>query len=957
MITVQPTVVVGLGEVGRRSVAYLKRRIYEIYEGPLESVMLLAITMRDDDNTDARRTAALPFDLLPREDVALSLRDAHHAAPLLSQKFPWLPAGVVGSDGTDPDARAAARLAFMNEMTEILAPFLQENLNRLFSAPAHDAMKKKGLDINPNAAVYVVAALDDPVGSGLFLDAVYLIREILRRQNVGSQTTGIFFLPESRALNETRGANVYAALKELDFHMSGNKFAQKYTTTLSVDDVLPPFSHGCFLVDTMNERQVALGERDEASAMLGEWLFQAALTPCKPHLDGAINAASGQAQNVQRRMAAYGSLGLAGFILPIEPFIDWCANKLADELIGDYVRGVVSKSQILQDVGTFENNHSLTPDSLKANVLNAPGLGNVAATTISTLEVTPWAALEDRARGEARQLEKSALPAYTRQINTQQMAHRDTFGRELKNQQRLLLNHATVANQIPLAMNFFNELKNKLERYRGGQETEMDTARNRIVARGKETNKTGAALFRALSSIPRSALDFVLIGLGFLVAFLVPLILVGRLIWSVVVPNNAAIGYLLLLLLVGGALGILGFIGWQVRSRILQARSDFLSSFRNYIDALVDYANTKEALAFYPEAIQATQARYDELSSLLERLTAIRNDCARASANTETLVGAIDFPLQRSLLTEAFIRSEYSKHAGNLEERYRSLLTNVGTPATWLAQTAADLGQRFLNFGRDVFRPLRNNTVIHLLEMDPNDSIRKQTVQDSAKELLLKSAPMWSYNQYSLGQDQSGTGSLASYELLALEDPTLTQLDNEYQGISPKLKTATTHDPYRLQIIRLRQGFPLFGLRAFNDFRKHYETTLQESARPPHIDDTYLRAQDPLPYPTTIELHSTIDTLFAVGCVAGVVTDHGGRYVVHLSERKAVPLAATPERSVALLGLKPELAAALDERIVAWSQQHEREEAVGLLQAAIDAGDRQAWEATAMQEFIRQLES
>lgn len=956
MITVQPTVVVGLGEVGRRSVAYLKRRIDEIYEGPLESVMLLAVTLEDDEKADARRTAALPFDLLPRENVVLSLRDAHQAAPTLAHKYPWLPAGVVGTDGTDPDARAGSRLAFLNEMPHV-APFLQENLNRLFSAPAHDAMKAKGLEIIPNAAIYVVAALDDPVGSGLFLDAAYLIREILRRQNVGAQTAGIFFLPEPRVLDETRGANVYAALKELDYHMGGSPFSQKYTTTIIANDAQPPFSHGCFLIDTMNERQVALGERDEASAMLGEWLFQAALSPCKPDLDKAINDASGQAQPVEGRTAAYGSLGLAGFILPIEPFVDWCANKLGDEIIRDYVRGAVSKKDIQQAVSDFENNNSLTPDGLKANVLKAPGLGNVAATAIGTLEVTPWAALEERTRGEARQLEQSALPAYARQIAAQQTAHRDTFGRELKTQQRLLLNHATVANQIPLAMNFFNELKNKLERYRAAQETEVEAARSRIVARGKETNKTGAALFRALSSIPRSALDYTLIGLGFLVAFLIPLFLVGRLIWSTVVPHNAAIGYILLLLLVGGALGIVGLIAWQVRSRIWQARSEFLSSFRHYIDALVDHANTKEALAFYPEAIQATQERYDELSSLLERLTAIRNDCARASAHTEGLVGPVDFPLQRSLLTDAFIRSEYVTHAGNLEERYRSLLTNVGTPATWLPQTGAELGRRFLEFGRDVFKPLRNNTVVHLLEMDPNPSIRKQTVQNSAKELMLKSAPMWSYNQFSLGQDQSGTGSLASYELLAMADPNLTQLDNEYQAISPKMKTATTHDPYRLQIIRLRQGFPLFGLRTFNDFRKHYESTLQESIRPLHIDDAYLLAQDPQPSPTKVELHAGIDTLFAVGCVAGVVTDDGGRYAIHLNEREVKPLAATPERSVALLSLQPQVAAALDERVMAWSQQHEREEAVALLQAAIDEGEPQRWQAGAMREFIRRLES
>jgi len=957
MINVQPTVVVGLGELGRRSVAYLKRRINESH-GTLESFLLLAFTVQDgDDKEEARRAATLPIELLPGEHKVLDIKDMHHGAGFLRGQHPWLPEGVLGPDGTNRDARAASRLAFISYADELIKS-LQDNLNRIFSAPARDAMRDKGLLVGQNAAVYVMAALDDPVGSGLFLDAAFVVREILRRIGVAAQTTAVLFLPEPRTLDETRGANVYAALKELDYHMSGNPFRQAYTPTFSVDTPLPPFSHGCYVMDTMNEKQVALGERDEASAMLGEWLFQATLTPCKQQMDGFISGASGRMQMVEGRLAEYGSLGLAGYILPIDAFVDWCANRLGDELIRDYVRGAVTKKEIVQSVSDFENNQSLTPTGFKSNAIGAPGLGDMSAQTIAALEVTPWAALEQRARNEARQLEQSALPTYSRQIAARQVAFREEATRQMKQQQHLLLNHPSTANHIPLALTFFNELKNKLEKYHDNQSAELEAGTKKVVARGKDVNRKAGTLFRTLSTIPRSALDYLLIGLGAVVGFLVPLFLVARLILSVAVPASPGFGYLLLALLVIASVAIVALVVWQIRGNLIRARSDFLSSFRHYIDARVDHANTRELLAFYPEMIQATRERADELMGLYNRVSAIRHDCARASAKTDALVGMIDFPLQRSLLTEDFIQAEYARYASEPEKVYRSFLAQVGTPATWLLRSGPELARDILDFGRDVFRPLRNHTVSRLLEMAPDDATRKRNVQYSAQELLDKSAPMWNYNKFVVGQDLTGAGYLTEYGLLALDDPNQSQLDNEYQAMKADLKTATTHDPYRLQMIKIRQGYPLYGLRAFNDFRQHYSTLLRDSRLPLHVADAYLLAQDPRPYPPNVDLHSSVASLFAVGCVAGPVgRENGGPYTVRISDKESRALAATPERSVALLGLDPEFTARLGEQIDKWAAEHGQDETVATLQEAGRQQDLSAWQVAAIEEYIGLLRS
>ena len=935
MITIQPTIVVGLGEAGRRTVAYLKRRIYHAY-GPLDSVFLLAVTLPEEGGAAQQASSPLPYELLPKEVIELDLTGAHQGGARLAQEQPWLPAGVLRAGGVDREARAAARLAFMAD-AETLIPWLYDNVRAILSVRARDAMGDKGFVFGDGnrASVYIIAALEDPVGSGLLLDFAYLVRYTLNTIGVPDvNMTGIIHLPDSSALTERSGANVYAALKELDAHMNGAPFVQRYTPTVQIDSSKPPFAnelpfnHGCFLLDTINENGIALGDRDESSAMLGEWLFQASLTSCRQSLDTPIAGASGR-RYVEERLAVYGSLGLAGFILPIDGFVDFCANRLSAHLLDKSVVGNVSSQEALEDVGAFLTDQRLTPDSFKANTLKPPGAAP-GTQTMALLESASWSQLETRARQVTQQLENEELPAHAQLISARARERGDQMPRVLEQQRNQLLSQPDP-NVIPLAVHFFHGLVRQLQGHLNAQQKDQEQSEKRCAAASKELNRRGASLVRALATLPRTPLDFILVGLGAIVAFLVPLWLASRFILGVV---EGGLGVLLVVVLTMLSLGSVVAIVWQVRDQIARARINFLDSFRRYADARAAQTAARETTAFYPDLIAVARDRMVELQNLYDRVTALKHEFQRQWADSSHLLGKIDFPFQRSLLTPEFIEAEYVRHTTKPDELFNSFREAVGTPDRWLKEPN-QLPEHILAFSRDVFEPLRAHTVDSLLESAPSDIDRKRKVLQHAKELQTKSAPMWSYNKFVVGQELSG--SRFNFGLLAMDDPAQSKLDDEFKALDVGLATQATHDPYRMQVMRLSQGFPLYGLRAFDDFRDHYSRMLEAGDQPLHVRDDYLVVEDPMYYPPGLDPHATIDTLFAVGRVAGIIAQQGNMFVVRPEHEEGAgrPLANTVKRSTALLSLRPALAAEVSHRIDAWVTENTSVGAIQQLKAAV----------------------
>lgn len=108
--------------------------------------------------------------------------------------------------------------------------------------------------------VYLLTGIGGGTGSGTFLDAAYLIREIIERHvsvKKPVQLRGFIFMPDVNLCKVKDDAakgyipvNGYAALRELDFWMNSNRgrnFRQQYTPFVSIDTAETPFDL-CFFV-------------------------------------------------------------------------------------------------------------------------------------------------------------------------------------------------------------------------------------------------------------------------------------------------------------------------------------------------------------------------------------------------------------------------------------------------------------------------------------------------------------------------------------------------------------------------------------------------------------------------------------------------------------------------------------------------------------------------------------
>lgn len=904
MVNIQQTIIVGLGPVGRAVLEHFKRRTLQVY-GELPALKLLALDVPQPSHTVMGGAAATPVESLlsPTEIIELPLDDVIDAPQRAKNIYPWLPERVITYGPEWYQTRAASRLALHMQFKD-LYNFLEYHFHQLSTVEVRDEMRDKGFDITTErneASLIIISALGEPVGSGLLLDVAYMVRHLYGRVGIQTASTAVLFMPPMAPSDPTAEACAYAALKELNAVMDHQVYTCRYPD-LTIESDVPPFNRGCFLVDTRNEKGLTLRNQEEAIHLVGEWLFRTILTPIKARIDEFLDV-QGTEVRIQDRVAAFSSLGLATYMLPVDDLVEWNANRLSNEIIVEHFIKGESFAKVSARLTDFYNNNHLRPDNLMGDKLRLGSDGKpikMSNDYISRLKTVPHNQITAAVQATVAAIGREMLPGLKRQIEQNAKNLLEEINESIEQEIASILKE-WPSGGLSLASQFTVRLRDDSARFSEAlrrREAAFQGQNQQLV---NHLNQLGPALKNAVDSIP----SIPIILLTLLGGLLAPLILSSIWIWKGM-ASTGSLGSILALLAILGiwAFFLISTVFAYIRTvnEIDEIRDQYVTRLNGRFETELNLALVQSASTLYPDVTNIATSNLERLDTFTGDL----NRLVRTFKNrleTTPLCGERDFASQRSVLTSDLIDELYSRFLGpgQSEARLTPLIERSGSLVEWRNYSQEDVEARLLSYGRQVFEGMHELRVEDLL----NRQLTSRSVAEARiRELQDKAAPLWTYDPFILGQ----TYSLADQTFLGMETVAATDLKQQFERVNPSTAFEATGDRHSLIVTILRQGMPLFGLRRMREFRQHYLDSLRSRRQPLHLDEAMGLIRDIMP--STIErIELDPSTTFAVGLALELFKQQeDGSYIAETHVGKLVgEFVLDKVESVILLGADEKL--------------------------------------------------
>ncbi len=347
-----PTLIVGLGGMGKRVLTYLRARFERAFgDVPWDRIRLLAL----DVDTMEEAGTIHPHHVLLRRDEKVELsgvpvrklvhetRSGQH--PPLQR---WLHRDIRltetslqrGSQG----ARQLGRLAFLwHAEAGPGSQNLREKLSR--SLDSLVVQNNEALHQPLELQVFVIASLAGGFGSGVFIDFAYLLQDILRgRDSLDKKTLVAAFLTTplffGSAPQEHLRANTWAALRELDYFTCMAPDGRRTTPKLAyfgkreIPTGEPPYRFVC-LIDAVDHLGRVLSHPELMTRLLGEAVFTLSASRIGSEVASRIHKVH-TPQDVGIE-GVYSTMGLASLVVPIEEIVGIAAARLLETALTEWL--------------------------------------------------------------------------------------------------------------------------------------------------------------------------------------------------------------------------------------------------------------------------------------------------------------------------------------------------------------------------------------------------------------------------------------------------------------------------------------------------------------------------------------------------------------------------------------------------------------------------------------------
>lgn len=528
-------IILGLGGTGLEIITMIRRMIVERY-GSLNELPTIAFLHLD---TATEQPSLTPTSIL---GDSIALKDVERVTlkmpqitdggadylahrPMVREWFPptlriecdfSLGAGAV---------RAFGRLAFSENAHKIVQA-LGTAATKVNDPNNRNYVSKKWATVDDGVDIYVVCSLLGGTGSGTFLDAAYLARDIVSGINPQTQTLGFIVVGGGSALETPNLANSYGALKELVYYSTRAKqvegtsqdaFSVKYPNNITVkSEAQRPFSF-CYLVTNFNEANVQI-KREELFETVAQNIFLE-FTPGVAATKRSIrvNIASHNYTDLDQQLGqaqCFMTFGQATIEFPALRVQDCLAYRLAGETL-DYWKFEDAKGDIgipqqakadlqawgidpenlLKSLITDETGRSLTKEVTDSKNRAAADLQKYTEISKRDDLSIHLKNFLDASRGDVRvTLDPSSRGAYIKQIEHRAEDVLSRVANELK--RRIAEQVRNPYSGSRNAITYLETIENNLGIYKKGYVAAEDAQRRKTQTEGDNESKAFADMVR-----------------------------------------------------------------------------------------------------------------------------------------------------------------------------------------------------------------------------------------------------------------------------------------------------------------------------------------------------------------------------------------------------------------------------------------------------------------------------
>ncbi len=772
-------VIIGAGRMGKAVVQAFRHRVRDRY-GPMAGIACLTIVGAGSDT--------------PGDGVWGVEGEATQV--------------VLPLDHPAPAARPEAKQALTAAKPAIIAA-LVDALARISQIhPSFPSPTRSSLPRSSEVAVFVVAALDEPVGGAVPADLALWARDTVeQRLSVAAQVTGLLFLPDLLGLDDPAPAmaRTYESLRDLDGRMGGKHSAgRRRPPSSNKMSTEPIFDAGCFLLGALNGQGLALEEPAERIELAAEVLVQLTTSPLRE----APESVTALLQGAGERPQGYGGVGLAAWVYPGRALAQGLSRRLADELL----------SACLDEPACLDAD--ATEMTREAKSLLVEGLAGLAG------ELLPPELLEEAGVWQplTGRLSPRGIHRFRKRLEDEAAGRLEPLAA-----QRPALDHKAQALGNALAEQLAEVLARRLDRAEPGRLAEATSWLGEILdhldLRRQEAEETADAHWRDLEAVDES-LEQISAEMDALAARF-PILRAeegGGLDWR-------------------GALKLIRSPRRLARLCLAyrdldQRGATYRALLARQMDLALDVLEHDLLVEVYQKARRKVAEQQAQVVKLAETCGAAQRSLhpdGKGKESTHWLqIGSASFGLEHSVLTAELVEDLYEPARGALADRLAEFQAQSPLSA-WLREKpdAETITTAYLAYACDRCQGLEGISVDKLV-FDSLPDPRQRA--EALRVLVSLSSPFLGWDETRLRDEEQqllcvhtalGTGEGANSPLLEGLDDRL--LPGALRGGSSAVRVVATDDVQRVTALTLVRGLPLVSLAGWEEYAAAYHDVEQDA--------------------------------------------------------------------------------------------------------------------------------